>query len=183
MQADFFHKKEIGLENLSNLKNYILSIKDKEESVDNSNLGCWRSVYRYENINWLMQEVCLLVQEAIDFYKIDKVFSENYNPRQPFKINYWTNVNNPGSRNVIHSHSQSHFSCVYYIQGTDTGDLRLVNPSNLLSNTINSGIFVRDFYFSPRDGDLILWPGWIPHEVEPNLSNKQRINIVFDITL
>jgi hypothetical protein len=26
-----------------------------------------------------------------------------------------------------------------------------------------------------------MWPSWLPHEVEPNLSNKSRINIAFDI--
>ena len=182
LQADFFHKKNIGLDHILSLREYILSVKDKEPSVDDSNYGCWRSAYRYQNINWLMQEVCVLVNEAVEFYKRDQVFSKSLTDR-PYKINYWTNVNNPGSRNVMHSHSQSHFSCVYYIQGTGTGDLRLINPANILSSSINSGIFVRDFYFSPTDGDLILWPGWIPHEVEPNLSSKQRINIVFDIIL
>jgi Xaa-Pro aminopeptidase len=32
-----------------------------------------------------------------------------------------------------------------------------------------------------QDGDLILWPAWVPHEVETNFSDRERVNIVFDI--
>ena len=33
-----------------------------------------------------------------------------------------------------------------------------------------------------NDGDLIVFPGWVPHDVGPNTSNKQRINIAFNIS-
>ena len=33
----------------------------------------------------------------------------------------------------------------------------------------------------PKDGMLVLWPGWIPHEVIENKSNRQRINIAWGI--
>ena len=26
----------------------------------------------------------------------------------------------------------------------------------------------------PKDGMLVIWPGWVPHEVEENKSDKQR---------
>mgnify|MGYP003704826005 FL=1 len=37
--------------------------------------------------------------------------------------------------------------------------------------------------YQPKDGDLLLWPGWLPHEVEINNSEKQRVNIAFNIKL
>ena len=33
----------------------------------------------------------------------------------------------------------------------------------------------------PKDGLLILWPGWVPHEVEENKSDQQRINLAWGI--
>ena len=33
----------------------------------------------------------------------------------------------------------------------------------------------------PRDGMLVLWPGWVPHEVEENKSNKQRIKFTHGV--
>ena len=33
----------------------------------------------------------------------------------------------------------------------------------------------------PKDGMLILWPAWVPHEVIENKSNRQRINIAWGL--
>ena len=180
--ADFFHRSSVCLDKISQLQKEILTIKQIQPDVEYTNVGCWRTSHRY-NISWLIDQVMLLANQAAGFYQDkDSVFRSVYK-NQPFKINYWTNVNSPGSRNVLHSHSDSCFSCVYYIQATGTGDLRLINPANLLGKTNRQSPFSRDFYFSPTEGDLILWPAWVPHEVEPNLSNKDRINITFDITV
>ena len=35
----------------------------------------------------------------------------------------------------------------------------------------------------PKVGDLILFPSWIPHEVEVGLSDKKRITVAGDIDL
>jgi uncharacterized protein (TIGR02466 family) len=178
LDASLFDKANVGqTSDYENLIEQINSIRNTP-SVDDSNLGCWRSSHRYENIDWLISEVFNLVHQAIDYYQKDSVFART---KKDIKLNYWTNINQPGSRNVIHSHVKSHFSCVYYLQGTNTGDLRLINPANILGDCNRSAPYARDFYFSPKDRDLILWPSWIPHEVEPNLSNRERINIVFDI--
>ena len=180
--ADFFHQPNVGLDKINQLQEEILTAKQTEASTEYTNERCWRSSRRY-NIPWLMDQVVLLANQAVEFYQDkDSVFRSTYK-NQPFKINYWTNVNSPGARNVLHSHLDSCFSCVYYIQATGTGDLRLLNPANLLGKTNRQSPFSRDFYFSPAEGDLILWPAWVPHEVEPNLSNNDRINITFDITV
>ena len=180
--ADFFHQPKVGLDKIHQLQEEILTVKQTKPNVEHTNVGCWRTSYQY-HIPWLIDQVILLANQAVEFYQNkDSVFRSAYT-NQPFKIDYWTNVNSPGSRNVLHSHSDSCFSCVYYIQATGTGDLRLMNPANLLGKLNRQSPFSRDFYFSPSEGDLILWPAWVPHEVEPNLSNKDRINITFDITL
>ena len=83
----------------------------------------------------------------------------------------------------MHNHTTAHFSAVYYAQAENTGELRFINPAFTLSNIISTGPFTRDFYMNPSDGDFILWPAWVPHEVETNFSNKDRVNIAFDITL
>jgi hypothetical protein len=180
--ADFFHRSNVGSDKISQLQEEILTAKQTEPNVEYTNAGCWRSSRRY-SMSWLFDEVISLTNQAVEFYQDrDSVFRKSYK-NQPFKINYWTNVNSPGARNVLHSHEDCCFSCVYYIQATGTGDLRLLNPANLLGRVNRTSPFTRDFYFSPTEGDLILWPSWVPHEVEPNLSNKDRINITFDITL
>lgn len=184
IRAELFHKKNVGTPDQQHeLLDRVHSAKSTVPSASNTNDGCWRSDVRYDNLDWLLQEVVALTDSAIEFYKgVDPVF-QSTTFKKPYMLNYWTNVNRPGSRNVLHTHSGAHFACVYYLQAFGTGDLRLINPGNIFSNAVFSAPFARDFYFKPTDGDLILWPGWVPHEVEPNLSTKDRINIVFDITL
>jgi len=157
-----------------------------EPSNNNTNDGCWRSSKKYKDIDWLIKEITSTVSNAIKYYSNkDQVFAEavkNLNIKD-LKIFYWTNVNQPLSRNVIHSHKSAIFSGVYYLQGTDTGNLRFINPANILGECNNWSPFTRDFFYTPSDRDLTMWPSWLPHEVETNLSNRERINIAYDIII
>ena len=151
-----------------------------------SNEGCWRSAHVFKNIDWLLKEITDKAFNAVSLYsEKDHLFAEEIKSigKNNLKINYWTNVNQPGSINNLHSHKSAIFSGVYYIQGTDTGSLRIMNPANTLGDCNNLSPYTRDFNYLPHDRDLILWPAWLPHEVKPNLSNRERINIAYDILI
>ena len=170
---------------VQDLHNQINQIRNTP-STSNTNDGCWRSAHKYNNIDWLLKEITSKVFSAIEHYSVkDKVFSDAFKQinKQDLKIHYWTNINRAGSRNVMHSHKSAIFSGVYYLQGTNTGSLRMINPANILGECNNLSPFTRDFYYDPRDRDLILWPSWMPHEVDTNLSNKERINIAYDVII
>jgi hypothetical protein len=161
----------------------IQQIKNKQADgigMDFSNPGCFRINNPCTNISWLFDQINVLLHEAIKFYQLeDKVFG-SLPMSSKFDFSWWANINVPGSRNTLHTHKEDEFSCVYYLQGTDTGDLRFPNPANLLGDCCKTSPFTRDFLFAPIDGDLILFPSWLPHEVEPNLSNRERINVAFN---
>ena len=36
--------------------------------------------------------------------------------------------------------------------------------------------------YTPTNGDLVVFPGWMPHDIEPNTSSKERISIAFNIS-
>jgi uncharacterized protein (TIGR02466 family) len=172
-------------EQLKNLLDQISKLKSLP-SVSNTNEGCWRSEHKYKDINWLLKEITSKVFRAIDYYnQKDAVFANAIQQidKKQLQIFYWTNINQPNSRNTVHSHKSAIFSGVYYVQGTDTGALRIINPANILGECNSLSPFTRDFYYEPKDRDLILWPSWLPHEVEPNTSNRERINIAYDVIL
>ena len=178
--SDIFTVSEVG--DSTQVSDLLLQIK-KEKAITPAtvmtNDGCWRSSKQWNEINWLLEKVFQLAVNAQEYYRaIDSVFDL---PKEQFKIEMWTNVNSPGSRNVLHNHKKANFSVVYYLQSEDTGNLRLINPANMLADCNTAGPFTRDFSFRPKNKDLILWPAWVPHEVETNLSTNDRINIVFDI--
>lgn len=182
-RADSVLKANVG--NDDQREDLLKQIRKKQETVPNAyatNVGCYRNSERYENIDWLLDVVKNTTDEFIDFYKNQDEMFSNLNVISKNFV-YWTNINAPGSRNVMHSHKNANFSCVYYVQGSNCGPLRLINPANMLSDCKQTAPFVRDAYFHPKDGDLIMWPAWVPHEVEPNLSDRERINVTFDITV
>lgn len=177
---------DIGTDDqVQNLLNEINSIRNMP-NAPRTNIGCWRSGHVYNNIDWLLKAITSKVYTAINLYSSkDDLFKNEISKinKKNLKVNYWTNVNQTGARNTLHAHKSAIFSGVYYIQGTDTGALRILNPANMLCDCNRLSPFVRDFNYLPKDRDLILWPSWLPHEVEPNPSNKERINIAYDIVI
>ena len=182
VEAHLYSQPNIGTdEQVENLKEEILYHKSKEPTVWNSNEGCWRGQQTLETIGFLLDVINDMVLQSIrDYSKKDQTFANNIQPN--CHIDYWTNVNEPGSRNEMHSHSPSVFAGTYYLQGTETGELRLLNPANILNNCNTSSPFARSVYVNPRDKDLLMWPAWIPHEVLTNFSDRQRINVAYDVS-
>jgi len=181
-KSDFFVERTGTLEQIEDLKNQILKAKDNDTApMRMNNDKCWRSNQEYNNIEWLTNFIKDVVAHACDHYFVhDTTFKDNV-PERKILLDYWTNVNEPDSINVTHSHVADSFTCVYYVQGKDTGPLKFINPANLLNNCSPRSPFVRDCLVYPSDGELILWPGWVPHEVLRNESDRQRINLAFSI--
>jgi hypothetical protein len=180
-RSDLFIRSSVGTESQRN--DVIQQIKEKQNSSASmrfSNPGCFRIDNPCSNISWLFDQINVLLHQAIEFYQVEDNIFGHLPISEKFDFSWWANVNSPGSRNTFHTHKEDEFSCVYYLQGTDTGDLRFPNPANLLGDCCKTSPFTRDFLFSPKDGDLILFPSWLPHEVEPNLSDRERINVAFN---
>ena len=178
-----FVKENVGTEELrEDLKRQILQAKkDDRGTQGGSNPGCWRSTALYE-MKWLYDEMRNLVMEANQkCSEIDSVFKQHLEKSDNLDYNIWTNVNEVGSKNVIHSHKGDAWAGIYYVQAEDTGNLLFHNPANLLNDCKFNSPFVRGLGIQPKDGMLVLWPGWIPHEVIENKSNRQRINIAWGI--
>jgi uncharacterized protein (TIGR02466 family) len=181
-RSDFFVGR-VGNENqIADLnKQMLVSQESKAGAIANSNDGCWRSTVKYDNIDWLLDGVKILTENAIDYYSsLDSTF-KNHITKNHISIDYWSNINKPASRNVLHSHVADTFAAVYYVQGSKTGPLKFINPANVLNDCNSVSPFVREVLVHPHDGELILWPAWVPHEVEVNKSNRDRMNIAFTI--
>ena len=181
-RSDFF-VGSIGYEDqITDLKEQMLTAhKNDVDEINNSNTGCWRSTVKYDNIDWLLDAVKILTENAIDYYSsLDSTF-KNHIKENHISIDYWSNINKPASKNALHNHVADSFAAVYYVQGSGTGPLKFINPANLLNDCNSVSPYVREVLAHPHDGELILWPAWVPHEVEVNKSNRDRMNIAFTI--
>ena len=109
---------------------------------------------------------------------------------QEVKIsNMWAIINKKGSLNQKHLHSNNDLSAAYYVTAEENcGDIIFYDPRpatiykhpiakkpNILNATINS--------ISPEPGMLVLFPSYLEHSVDPNLSEQKRIVISFNLSL
>ena len=186
--CDLFTKKNVGTKkqrkDLLDKIHYLK--KNNIGEADGSNKDCFRSTYEYgEELDWLREVIRDFVVEISKFYgDCDKIFRDTVSQEtQQCDLSIWTNVNEPGSTNDIHTHKDFNFACTYNLQTEGTGNLVFSNPANLLSDCNQKSPFIRNYKIEPKDGDLLIWPAWVPHYVEENKSNKQRINIATNINL
>ena len=100
----------------------------------------------------------------------------------------WAIVNKGGAENSRHHHGNSSISGAYYVRAPmRSGDIVFYDPrpapvySHPLAKTPNSlNAMVNSI--SPVEGGLILFPSYLDHSVNPNLSNEERIVISFNIS-
>ena len=182
-QSDMFVQKNVGTdEQREDLKKQILHAKENNIGTKGgSNEGCWRSNARYQ-MDWLYDAVRELSDKANNIYfendEVFKILLDKCNNRE---YNIWTNVNEIGSKNILHTHTDDSWAGIYYVQANGTGNLMFHNPANTLLQCNKNSPFIRKTGIAPEDGMLVLWPGWVPHEVEENKSNQQRINLAWGI--
>jgi len=72
---------------------------------------------------------------------------------------------------VVHNHAYAHLSFVIYLQKDEKGG----NPI-FVENNIRKPFHV-------EEGQLIIFPAWVPHCVEPNESTTQRYSVAGDILM
>lgn len=102
----------------------------------------------------------------------------------------WININPKGSRNSRHHHnpfSGKALSGVFYVQVADnSGDIVFYDPRGIIKDAPDMKYFNganTDLRFSPYINSLIIFPAWLDHSVDENMSEIDRISISFNITL
>ena len=181
--SDVFIKDNVGTdEQREDLKKQILHAKENDLGTQSGgNDGCWRSNAKYE-MDWLYDEMRSLSNEVNNIYfESDPTYKMLLKKCDNREFGVWTNVNEVGSKNVLHTHTEDAWAGIYYVQSEGTGNLMFHNPANTLQQCNKFSPFIRKSGIIPKDGMLILWPGWVPHEVEENKSNQQRINLAWGI--
>lgn len=102
-------------------------------------------------------------------------------------MNGWVNINPPGGYNAPHQHTDALLSGVYYIavpsgKSDAGGAIEFLSPHAVrqLGGLIKAPLFAERRRVHPEVGDLLLFPGQLPHWVHPNDSGKDRVTIAFN---
>jgi uncharacterized protein (TIGR02466 family) len=177
-----------------NLKQEIYTWKHRDkDGIVRSNmasLGSWHSPVDMNNRQEFMHFV-----ELVDITMQQVYDNQGYDPAYaPVCDNMWANINPRHGYNRTHIHPNALWSGVYYVQAPEnSGRIYLTDPrlqSKMCTPHMDeSASKMRDnweeVYFEPMAGRLLVFPSWLSHEVQPNLSKLKgragdRISISFN---
>tara|TARA_R110000823_G_scaffold280097_1_gene398324 strand:- start:575 stop:1099 length:525 start_codon:yes stop_codon:yes gene_type:complete len=147
------------------LIDFLYNTKQADKGVQLSNKGGWQSKSTL-NLHEEFHPLINYIQNTFQTY-----FKLKAN-----KFNMWGNISSKYHYNAIHKHGSSPdiLSGVYYLQTSkDSGCLTLHNNCDTDIN--------QSFLF--KKGDLIYFTSSLPHSVDANLSDQDRISIAFNFQI
>ena len=99
----------------------------------------------------------------------------------------WAIINKKNDFNVVHTHPNSYLSAAYYVSAPkNCGKFQVESlniakrhyyPEILKNNELNAHVAGLEV----NEGDLLIFPGYLPHKVAMNESDQDRIVISFNV--
>ena len=177
---DYSNHNKLLIEYINQLK------KEDPNGQKKSNLGGWHSPFFDLNNN---SSVGYKFLATLQPYIIDvfKSYGWVFDPKKVMCSGMWAIINKKGDSNNEHIHPNSNLSAAYYVKAPeDCGEFVVNNP-----HTINRNIFPdREnptelnrliAKHKVEEGDLLIFPAYLPHHVLPNESDEERIVISFNL--
>lgn len=154
-----------------------------EEGVTKSNVGGKQTniiVAQYcenkvlNNLIGIINQKLLFIKNELKIEKDIKV------------LDFWINKNYKNNYNTTHGHGDVLFAVVFYVSTNEKSGGLVIHRPNASEGSLYHRLSPNtDFYFDTKVYKLkpksfIIFPGWVPHSVLPNDSNKSRISIAFN---
>ena len=137
----------------------------------------------------VLAEFAAIVRRAVEDYAAHLAALTDHPMAGPapgnFELNCWANVLDDGGHQLSHFHPTSWVSGVYYPQvpdsiaagqGDHAGWIAFGRP--LEGFDVPDGSPER--WFHPREGIMLLFPGWLGHRTEPFQADRHRVSMAFD---
>jgi uncharacterized protein (TIGR02466 family) len=99
----------------------------------------------------------------------------------------WAIVNGKLASNSVHNHPNSILSGVYYLQAPEnSGVISFSDPRSAAQMLVPpmtefSPWTLPKISYKPQAGTMLLFPSWLLHSVEMNMSKELRISLSFNI--
>ena len=151
--------------------------------VTKTNIRGWQSpnnlqtLPAFRDINLRILQVCQRIAE-----------SQHFRPDMVLQHQAWLNISPPGASNQIHYHPNCHFSGVYYISldPQSCGSIYFRDPrvaSRMMTYPVDrlTEFTASELRMPPEEGRMYVFPGWLEHGVDENLSDRDRISISFNV--
>ena len=173
--------KDVQLNN-NQLAQDIINWSNQDKGVEKTNYKGWHSTTDMANKPEYQQLVTELMRMQKEIYKNEHL------DRYARLGNMWANINPPGGMNQPHVHPNALFSGVYYVKSQPkSGRLKIYDPRPCVQTMMpvrKSGDPGRDMWrdasLEPVVGRIIMFPAWLWHSVEENMSDDIRISVSFN---
>lgn len=166
--------------------NYCYLLKKNNSGVALSNSGGWHSetdIHLRSDFKFLDLITNLINSTITNFHLKSCSISLN---------SLWININPQYSYNNLHIHSGNHLSGVFYLKAPKNCGNIVFKHERSEINSLHT--FIREEYlkiinlyptykYTPEEGRIFLFDSIIPHYVEQNLSQEDRISISFNLSL
>ena len=177
----FVYGKDVELNN-NQLTQDIVNWSNQDKGVSKTNYKGWHSTTDMHT----KPEYSQLITELMRMQK--EIYDNEHMDRHAVLGNMWANINPPGGLNQPHIHPNALFSGVYYVKSQPkAGRLKIYDPrpgAQMYMPTRKSGDPGRDMWrdvnIEPIEGRIIMFPAWLWHSVEENISDDIRISVSFN---
>ena len=97
----------------------------------------------------------------------------------------WAAINKRNDWNIIHQHGTYQISGGYYLRVPEnSGNIVFRDPAALRNNTFVNFLIGGELqFYQPKEHDLMMWPSYLDHFVEPSKSDEDRIMISFNLNI
>ena len=172
--------------NLS-LKRYIYELQKENSSGQiKSNRGGWHSPnFKITDQNSVQNKFALELQKYI-LRSFQTLGWKTENKKIVISA-MWSIINKKGSFNIEHIHSNNYLSAAYYVKAPkNCGKFEIECPNIAKVNSFPAiekptDLNIRVISLDITEGDLLLFPGYLPHKVAKNESGQDRIVISFNV--
>jgi len=171
------------------LEKVILKKRKEDKSLQLSNAGGWQSTE--DLLNW--GEPCTEALKGMCNQMLMSVVHTMHDPEKPFenprfRLDCWANVNGHGDYNIIHSHPNSLWSCVYYVSRGKPdpkvdygGKLEILDPRAAASYIqIPGDDQNKRCIIDNIPGFMLMFPSWVKHMVHPHFGEGERVSIALN---
>ena len=166
---------------------YMLNVKDNI-GVKKSNINGWHSKpFDLDDKKSIPNKFFSHINKNIK--DVFKNFGWVFDDTKVKCTSMWAIINKKGNFNIEHTHSNNYLSAAYYVKAPENcGNFKASNP-NIISRNIypksleSTELNSNSASITIKEGDLIIFPAYLPHSVDENKSEEDRVIVSFNLDI